>query len=398
MNIASARGKISGNKIPTIKQELELKLDIGGDRKSQQYSKGFVTMSAPPSPMLASKPNTNLLQELLNSQKKVSYSPNYNHGQIHAHVTGDSLANEVNQLISNPQHSTDNMAAYRSQSVPLHPNLIASLNQNEYFSQFTFNLNETEANPQVNEFTELDTLAENEDINVNKIINALEDPTNENALPNNESDPLTDNIEIEQNVFDNIDVSSLSNLPAEHSFSTANLNFGHHFKGRSHSVDVDLGNSTLKFNPSRSVPSTPLPVNKGNLIGDKIVGQNSRSYPSTPLLSSGSFTYNQEYLLNTQIVKEEESVNSMDMQPPLETLDMLNNADEVLYNNIGFYAINDVQVNNDVLAECNKQNFTFDRQLVESNMESKENEIQILNEHCMIVENEQNFNEGMNGS
>lgn len=391
MNIASARSKITGNKNSIVKQELDLKLEIGCEGKSQQYSKNFVTMSAPPSPMLPSKSNTNLLQKLLNSQNKVSYTPDYTQGQMQAHVTAaDPLANEITQLISNAQHSTD--IAYRSQSVPLHPNLVASLNQNAYFSQFTFNLTDAEANTHVNEFTELETLTENEDINVNKIIHALEDPTSENALQSNDNDPLTSNIEIEQNVFDNIDVS-LSNIPAEHSFVT----FGNNFKGRSHSVDVDLSSTSLKFNPSRSVPSTPLPISKGNLIGDKI-GQSSRSYPSTPLLSSESFTYNQEYLLNTHIVKEE-SVNSLDMQAPLETLEMLNNAEDVLYNNMEFYSMNDVGVSNDVLAECSKQNFTFDRQLVDNTIEStKGNENQVLSQHCMIVESEQNFNGGMSGS
>lgn len=389
LHIASTRNKLSGNKMPTIKQELELKLEIGNEGKLQQYAKNFVTMSAPPSPMLSSKSNTNLLQELLNSQNKISYTPDYSQSQIQTHVTGDPHANEITQLISNTQHSSD--MSYRSQSVPLQPNLVTSLNQSPYFSQFSFNLTESETNPHVNEFPELETLTENEDINVNKIINALEDTTNETALRSNDNDPLTDGMEIEHNVFDNIDVS-LTNLPDDNGYATTgNMNFGHHFKGRSQSVDIDLSSTSLRFNPSRSVPSTPLPVSKGSLIGDKIVGQSSRSYPSTPLLSSESFTYNQEYLLNTQVVKEE-SVNSLDMQAPLETLDMLNNAEDVLYNNMEFYSMNDVNVNSDVLAECNKQNFSLSRQIVESNIETKGNE------HCMIVENEQNFDGGISSS
>lgn len=394
MNTPSARNKVSGNKTSTVKPELELKLEIG-EGKAQQYHKFFVTMSAPPSPMQPSnKTNTNLLQKLLNSQNKVSYTPDYSHGQIQTSTTGDPLANEITQLVSHTQqHRTD--ISNRSQSVPLHPNLIASLNQNSFFPQFTFNLSDTETSSQVNEFTELETLTENdEDINVNKIIHALEDTGNDNALQNN-ADPLTDNIEIQHNVFGNIDVS-LSNIPSDHSFEPQNINFGHHFKNRSQSVDIDLSSTSLKFNPSRSVPSTPLPLPKGNVLDDKI-GQSSRSYPSTPLLSSESFTYNQEYLLNTQIVKEE-SGNSLDIQTPLETLEILNNPEDVLYNNMEFYSINDVNVNNDVLTECNKQNFAFCRQLVENNIESKGNENQLLNEHCMIVANEQNFNGGMSGS
>lgn len=355
MNIATARSKLAGNKIPApIKQELELKLEIGTDAKPlQPYAKSFATMSAPPSPMLPSKnTNTNLLQELLNSKNKVAYTPDYSHGQIQPHLTGaDPLANEITQLISNAQQTNPDIS-YRSQSVPLH--LVDPLNQNVYFSQFNFNL--TETNPQVNEFTELETLTENEGINVNKIINALEDTTNENALQTtNETDPLGDSIEIEPNVF----------------VSFAATNFAHHHfsKTRSQSVDVDLSSTSLKFNtPSRSVPSTPLPLPKNHLLSDKIVGQSSRSYPSTPLLSSETFTYNQEYLHSTQQVVKEESVNNLEMQTPLETtLEMLSNPEDVLYNNMEFYSMN-----SDVLEGCNKQNFE--------------------NEHCMIMENEQNFN------
>lgn len=397
MNIAFVRSKISANKSAArVKQELELRLDIGGEGKPQQYSKNFAAMSAPPSPMLPSKSNTNLLQKLLNSQNKVSYTPDYSQGQVQPHVTGDSLSTEITQLFSNAQSSAE--MSYRSQSVPLHPNLIASLNQNAYFSQFNFNLGETEPNAHVNEFNELETLAENEDINVNKIIHALEDTTNENALQSGESDVLTDNIEIEQTVFDNIDMS-LSSLPAEQGFAAENINFTSHFKGagRAQSVDVDLSSTSLKFNPSRSVPSTPLPVPTGTLVGDKSVGQSSRSYPSTPLLASETFTYNQDYLINAHIVKEE-SVNSMDMQGPLETLDILPNAEDVLYNNMEFYSINDVNVNSDVLVECNKQNFPFERQITECSDTSKGNENSVLGEHCMIVESEQNYNGGMSGS
>lgn len=361
VNIASVRNKINGNKTATrVKQELELKLEIGGEGKQQPYPKNFVTMSAPPSPMLPSKTNTNLLQTLLNSQNKVPYTPDYTQGQIQPHITGDPLSTEITQLFSNAQHNAE--ISYRSQSAPLHPNLLTPINQNAYFSHFTFNLGESEPTTHVNEFTELENLTEtDEDINVNKIIHGLEDPINENALQSNENGVLTDSIVMEQNVFDNIEMS-LSSLPAEQGFTEENVNFNSHFKssGRSQSVDVDLSSTSLKFNPSRSVPSTPLPIPKGNLISDS-VGQSSRSYPSTPLLASETFSYNQDYLLNAQMVKEE-SVGSLDMQGQLETLIMLPNAEE-LYNS----------VMDDVLVECNKQNFSFGEGNVESKCPSEQN-------------------------
>lgn len=136
---------------------------------------------------------------------------------------------------------------HRSQSAPLHPNLMAALaNQNNaYFSQFTFDL-AADADPD-NSFADLDALTETEGINVNKIINALEETTVAAVVGDNGED-----------AFGGMDVAL-----------------------------AGQGFVDLKFNPSRSVPSTPLPMAKST--GEKGLG--SRSYPSTPLLATETFNY-----------------------------------------------------------------------------------------------------------
>lgn len=89
-------------------------------------------------------------------------------------------------------------------------------------------------------------------------------------------------------------------------------------------------------------------------------------------------------------MKEESATSALDaVQGSLDNLGMLPDTD-VLYNNMEFYTINDV--NGDVL---DKQGFPFDGQLVDTTGKTGSD---VLGDHCMIVEGEQSFDEGLGGS
>lgn len=397
LNIATARRQININKPGgKVKQELDLNLDIGGDI-GINVGKGYATMSAPPSPMLPGKSNTNLLQKLLNSSNKVPYTPDYNHSQMQAPHSADSLSTEISQFFAADIQQNSELS-YRSQSVPLHQmtlkshsNLIAPLGDHSYLPQFNFNFSENETINTVNEFNDLDTLSEPENINMNKIINALDDPPSEAVLQNHESDVLD---------FENIGLNLASEQNSFPLDENVNFEVGQ-FRtlGRSQSVDIAINDVDIKFNPSRSVPSTPLPLAKLKNEADKIaVCNSSRSYPSTPLLVSETFNYNHshDYLLNGQPVKDEGTEN-MSVQQNVEMLTGPEMSDDVMYNNMEFYSMNDVNLNSDVLVD-NKGSFNFEGQLSETAFGVKENSNSVLDEHCIVLVNEQNFEGNMNGA
>lgn len=393
LNIANARRQINMNKTGAkIKQELELSLDV-----TANAVKGYSTMSAPPSPMLPGKTQMNLLQKLLNSSNKVPYTPDYSQSHVQTPHSADSLSTEISQFFAADVQQNSELC-YRSQSVPLHqmalksdPNAVVALEHNSYLPHFNFNFPENETITTGNDFNDLDALSEPENINVHKIINALEDTPNETILQNHESD-VSD--------FEGL---NLNLAPEQDSFSIGdNVNFEvGQFRalGRSQSVDIGIGDMGIKFNPSRSVPSTPLPLGKLKSDAEKIVtAHNSRSYPSTPLLVSETFNYthSHDYLLNGQPVKDKVN-DTINVQPNAELIAGTEINDDVIYNNMEFYSMNDVNLNSDVLVD-NKGGFSFDRQLSDSNYNVKENGGSVLDEQYIILVNEQNFDGNMNGS
>lgn len=228
-----------------------------------------------------------------------------------------------------------------------------------FLPQFNFNLPENVAN----EFNDLDPLTEAENINVNKLINDLEDQPADALLPTTDALlPSTDAavLEIQSTDFENIDLNALPD-----------------FSGQFRDIAVPL-----KYNPSRSVPSTPLPMVK--IKNDiEIQGHSSRSYPSTPLLVSESFTYNHshDFLLNGQPVKEKECIN-LEQDISMIQENAVVNSD--IYG-LGLYGINGVMSMNN---EVESKGYGFERQNGNGHLEGT----------CVILQGEQNNYDGMNGA
>ncbi|XP_050315717.1 uncharacterized protein LOC126750216 isoform X2 [Anthonomus grandis grandis] len=102
---------------------------------------------------------------------------------------------------------------------------------------------------------------------------------------------------------------------------------------RSHSIDIDVVGFDIakSCNPSRSVPSTPLPFTS-NLVLDnaKNFQNSSRSYPSTPLNNTETFVYqmNSDCLLNGQPIRGAEEQTDV-LDPFLPSFELNNESGQL---------------------------------------------------------------------
>lgn len=338
------------------KHELELTID---HNNIKELSKNQVNlpMSAPPSP------KTNLLQNLLNSGPKFNYTPNY--CSQSGVQTIDQLSPEVSTLLSRNIQSNPEQSTHRSQSVPL--NVDPVFNHASFTNQTT-----------INEFNEIDTFPDTNHINVNKIIDTIDQT---NLEPFLEETKL-----ISQN--DYIDEAINIQMDAENFCQTENLP---NLRERIQNLATDAtGMAFLRCNPSRSVPSTPVPHLKANIDSIKQeINYSSRSYPSTPLANE-SFKYNQtqDYLLNGQPIKEK-IVNDVNVEmnflgTMIEKNEMVFDATEVF---------NDANLN--LIPSEHKTNFSFGQIGDENNYGAKQND-PILNQEGDI-ENDY-FRNDINGT
>lgn len=87
VNVVNMRRQVKH--LAKLKQEPEEQLD----------TKKYTTMSAPPSPMLPGKQHTNLLQQLLNANNKVAYTPDYMQTQMQSVQLPDASM-EISELLS----------------------------------------------------------------------------------------------------------------------------------------------------------------------------------------------------------------------------------------------------------------------------------------------------------
>lgn len=299
-------------------------------------------MSAPPSPMLPYKQkmnNTNLLQKLLDSNSKVSYVPDYEksaHNATNQSLNVDPLSQEVSQLLAEngTQGFNSNENSYRSQSVPLHQmtsfkTLMSPCMPNSQQTHFNFNFssanNSVAPTPVPEEFSdfepfsELNTGLNNE--NLNQILNILEttqsnqidEPTSGQTL----SDP-SETPQAAENVFNfdtnaanmmNPDLLNQNPVSVDGPLQTGDLLTVQKLI-RSQSIDIDMDMRGMcgdpKYvQPSRSVPSTPLPYTKTKPHLE--LNLNNNQADMQPMLNENMFACrpmsNQDFLLNGQPVK-----------------------------------------------------------------------------------------------
>lgn len=244
----------------------------GGETGINGGSFNSVAMSAPASPMLFNS-SKSVLENLLHSNSKVAYTPDY------SIVKTDEL-----KILDSDENFSD--LTYRSQSVPLNP---------------LISLPPTAAEPTATDFNDFDHIAETE--TVNEIIEALDDQPCEPQIGGIFNVGISASNQCLPS-FNLIIDNNIDNPFSEHTTytpHTRNLQ-------RSQSIDVN-GCYDIKSgnNPSRSVPNTPLSFNQSKQPSLKnFTNQSSRSYPSTPLLVSGeSFNYNinGDCLLNGQPIR-----------------------------------------------------------------------------------------------
>lgn len=270
--------KMSASTCTKVKKESDLSPDLILEKETGQVpKKNFLAMSAPPSPIL---PNKSMLQTLLNTNGKVSYTPNYINQPL---LKQDNKSTELCQMITNqPALSLSESIGFRSQSVPL----------NQMMDKNTFLLSDNAFLPPLSQddFNELDTI-EDEKLGVTNIINSL----NAQVYNNNNVEIISIN---EKLIQDNLDKNILlSNTNFDKNMACRNLE-------RSQSIDIINYDQKI---PSRSVPSTPLPFLQIAQPGEDLVVQNSHSYPSTPLISDDTFNYNlRDCLINGQPIKNDE--------------------------------------------------------------------------------------------
>lgn len=275
LNVAATRKQMKGNK---VKPDIDLKLVSESSFKT-------LPMSAPPSPKM------NLLQNLL--QSKISYTPDY----VQQVLPSETASPEMNHLVSETH--------FRSQSVPL-PNFPTTSN----YTHFSFDLSaDGDPNETSNEFNDLDAFSASENINVNKIIDAIDNSQLETILDNNR-------MELEQADFGNVSNPIGENLlqqvvPIEYSISSeskcdGNLNPEISEVRWENRTQIENLVNSMKCPSSRSVPVTPISHVRRKITPVKLPhNQNSRSYPSTPLTNE-TFSYSpgHDYLLNGQPIKE----------------------------------------------------------------------------------------------
>lgn len=366
-----------------IKQEVDISNDP--DQMINQISDsneihhfpihGYLPMSAPPSPKMMKNRNSHLLQKLLNN--KPPYSSRY---QPHA---GDNLSAEITHLLSSqaPLSSAEasyrsQSASYRSQSVPLHQmslklnqHLLSPAQENYYPSQFPFS---TQAPTVTNEFGDFDSFNATENLNMNKILNTIDTMKTSSEL-NTFTNPSAVSA---HNVGSHIDLPLPGECYDNRQFKVtqrpANVLPNLRTLERSQSIELDFEsefNSSLKCNPSRSVPTTPVPgsVTKFHFP------RNRRSYTSTPLAPNNNFSFNHghDYLLNGQPIKEKLSADN-EVNPNVPYFQSGENNDE-MYDNVDIFNVNDTNLSCDVLIGDNKNHFTFEGQLCDGNYNVNKN-------------------------
>lgn len=267
-----------------VKKELDLSLEIPPDVQIKNY----MPMSAPVSPMLSNNTNTNkslLLQKLLNASSKVEYASAY------------ALAQNLPQAVDSPHFFPD--LSSRSQSVPLSQMQAAGFTQLGSSSQIISAIMKTDP--------EFHSIPDQASENVKRILNSF----GNQPCDNNNIDAF------------NLDMSSSNQCLTEYGLNLINTCSESDFTPytqtqkirnitRSQSIDIDVDFDVSKCNPSRSVPSTPLPFTQNvkiNVIDDKNLQTSSRSYPSTPLNSNETFVYQvkSDCLLNGQPIRTESS-------------------------------------------------------------------------------------------
>lgn len=333
------------------KHELELTLD---QNNIKEICKNQVNlpMSAPPSPKI------NLLQNILNSGQKFNYNPSYCATQSTIQ-TVDQLSPEVSKLLSRNIQLNPEQSAHRSQSVPL-------------------NIDPAFNHAAMNEFNEIDSFPDTNNINVNKIIDTI-DQSNLDSL-------LGETKLISQNDF----IGDAMNIPMEsENFCQTSLS---QLRERNLPTNDSNDLNFLRCNPSRSVPSTPGPYLKANIDSIKQeINYSSRSYPSTPLANE-SFKYNQaqDYLLNGQPIKEK---IGNDVNDGINLLETMIEKNDIVFD--GMEVFNDANLNN-LIPTDHKTNFAFGGIPEESTYGAKHND-PVLNQDGEIIENDY-FRNDMNGT
>lgn len=312
------------------KSSLKIKQELEGE---------YLAMSAPPSPKLgnfAKTKNATLLQSLLNSNNKILLADSYAKTS-QAGAVQDPLATEISRLLSADAMPISGESAFRSQSVPLNQ-MALDADDSSYLPQIPFSVSESNSiaqTPIPSEFIEYDSFVAAENmLNVNKILSTLD------AMPGGSSEDVFGMGMAAGDMQPGIADAVLPNLRA---------------LGRSHSIEIDSSGIDygIRYNPSRSVPATPLPsTSKTGLC------KNYRSYPSTPLATNEAFcyTHGQDYLINGQPIKHK-------MGDAVSIDSVFPNGSE---SNDGMFfgVVNDGgNLNCDILIDDSKVEFNFDGQL-----------------------------------
>ncbi|CAH1116986.1 unnamed protein product [Phaedon cochleariae] len=266
------------------KREINLTLEIPSEENN--FANQLLPMSAPVSPMASSK---SVLQKLLNSTSRVSYSPGY--------AATPTVPPEACHFSASNIES--NLEMYRSQSVPVH-NMLGPMDKMVV--------------PEMSDFNEMDSIPEAESDNVKRILSSLD---------NNNIDIFNLDINSSNACLQEFGLQLINN----NNSYPLNNNVGYPRTVRSHSIGDETSWVGVKMLPSRSVPSTPLPYSQVVKPPMKVNYNSSRSYPSTPMNSEDTFTYNLngDCLLNGQPIRTD--CESMEMMRPFEMND--NNVDQL---------------------------------------------------------------------
>ncbi|CAH1993423.1 unnamed protein product [Acanthoscelides obtectus] len=268
--------KTEARKPSKVKRELSL------DLPSEFSTSSCLPMSAPVSPML---------QKLLKSNSKLAYNPSYANCQN---------VSQAAQLFDGSVNTS------RSQSVPLQQMVPDPMN-----TLFLSDAPASTATTNTDFPPDVSPLPQSNGDNSKRIFHAT-------TLV----EPQCDNVDL----F-NIDITANNSCLNEFGIQliNSNIDLGDYARSdvrfpasagrtvRSQSIDVVTA-FEVKSVPSRSVPSTPLPFicnstgGKPSAGGSQKIGYaSSRSYPSTPLNSDETFTYNvnTDCLLNGQPIRSD---------------------------------------------------------------------------------------------
>ncbi|XP_008195754.2 uncharacterized protein LOC100141810 isoform X1 [Tribolium castaneum] len=336
-----------------IKRESDLSVEIPD-------AKNYMAMSAPVSPMLYNNKKS-VLEKLLHSNSKVAYTPDYVNPSVKHDVS------EVDLLESENVETFPDFTAYRSQSVPLNQMIKSNFTEDAHFLPTLPN--------QGADFNDFDPISES--VTVNRIIDALDEHPCENP-----GTMEMYNVEMPQNSqclpsFNLIVDNNIDNFGENMAFAP-----GSRHLARSQSIDVNCFDmKSANLNPSRSVPSTPLPFNSSKPAPVKnFANQSSRSYPSTPsLVAESAFNYavNGDCLLNGQ---------------PIRNGTARNQADELTY----FMNLNETNEDNNIDRHLTaEEEFSIGRSLPGNEFGIAESENALMDEDGVLI-GEQTFNGNIN--